>query len=288
MVQDKVFQFGRERSLVGILSDPQDTQSSENRPAVLILNSGLLHRVGPNRLYVKIARTLASMGFLVFRFDLSGIGDSQTRTDNTAFEESSISETQEAMDFLTSARNVQKFVLTGICSGAHIAFNVACLDARVVGIIPIDFYATPSRRYFIQEYKRRVFSFRRWWNLLSGRSNIWTILIKKRTVFRSAQYSGPSDEGAGRETHERTLAGFQTLVQRNASVLLIYSGGSPGYYNYRMLFEKELSKFSCDGKFQIMHFETSDHEFTLLYHQKLLIETISEWMRKWSDSTGNP
>ena len=268
---------------MGILSEPQDTQSSENRPAVLILNSGLLHRVGPNRLYVTIARTLASMGFFVLRFDLSGIGDSQTRTDTTAFEESSISETQEAMDFLTSARNVQKFILTGICSGAHIAFNVACLDSRVVGIIPIDFYATPTRRYFIQEYKRYVFNIRRWWNLLSGRSNIWTILIRKRSAFRSVHYSGSLDEGAGRETFEKTLAGFQTIVQRNTSVLLIYSGGSPGYYNYRKLFEKELSEFSSDGKFQIMHFETSDHWFTLLYHQKLLIETIGEWVKKCSN-----
>jgi hypothetical protein len=62
-------------SLVGILSRPP-AGVDPAMPGVLLLNAGRIHRVGPNRLYVAIARRLAAMGFAVCRFDLSGIGDS--------------------------------------------------------------------------------------------------------------------------------------------------------------------------------------------------------------------
>ncbi len=71
-MKESAFKFGKYESLVGIISDP--FVDPNNRPAVIILNSGLLHGVGPNCLHVKIARKLASVGFVVLRFDLFGIG----------------------------------------------------------------------------------------------------------------------------------------------------------------------------------------------------------------------
>ena len=59
----------------------------------------------------------------MLRFDLSGIGDCEIRSDNVPFEKSSKSESQQAMDFLTSARGVQEFILMGICSRADIPFR---------------------------------------------------------------------------------------------------------------------------------------------------------------------
>jgi alpha/beta superfamily hydrolase len=67
--------FGRTRSLVGIITDPPEAERDPQRPAIVCLNAGIIHRVGPHRLYVKMARTLAAMGFVVLRFDFSGIGD---------------------------------------------------------------------------------------------------------------------------------------------------------------------------------------------------------------------
>ena len=137
-MKESAFKFGKYESLVGIISDP--FVDPNNRPAVIILNSGLLHGVGPNCLHVKIARKLASVGFVVLDLIFSGIGDSEIRSDSVLFEKSSKSETQQAMDFLTSARGVQEFILMGICSRADIAFQVARAVSRVVGIAPIDFY----------------------------------------------------------------------------------------------------------------------------------------------------
>lgn len=60
--------------LVGVLSRPR--QIVAGRPAVILLNAGLVQRSGPFRVYAQLARALASCGFVVLRFDLSGRGDS--------------------------------------------------------------------------------------------------------------------------------------------------------------------------------------------------------------------
>ena len=74
-MKDEVAVFGEKGSLIGVVSLPDKNREIINGPGIILLNSGLLHRVGPNRLYVKIARNAATSGLVAFRFDLSGIGD---------------------------------------------------------------------------------------------------------------------------------------------------------------------------------------------------------------------
>ena len=57
-MSEEIITFGKTRALVGILHKPVGPAPRADLPAVLLLNAGLLHRVGPNRLYVKIARQL--------------------------------------------------------------------------------------------------------------------------------------------------------------------------------------------------------------------------------------
>lgn len=101
-MKEKALLFGKTRSLVGVLTDPEHAESAAKRPGVIILNSGLLPKIGPNRLHVKIARRLAAAGFVAMRFDFSGIGDSLPRKDGMSFARSAIVETQEAMDLLAT------------------------------------------------------------------------------------------------------------------------------------------------------------------------------------------
>src|SRR5689334_20064244 len=64
--------FGGDVRLVGIVTTPAETRA--DRTGVILLNAGVVHRVGPNRLYVTLARRLAQAGLTVLRFDHSGIG----------------------------------------------------------------------------------------------------------------------------------------------------------------------------------------------------------------------
>ena len=56
----------------GILTQPEAAQHSV---CVLMLNAGMLHRVGPYRLYVNLAKQLAHRGFYSSRIDQNGKGD---------------------------------------------------------------------------------------------------------------------------------------------------------------------------------------------------------------------
>ena len=79
--------LGSDASLAAVVTDPEPGAGAPQAPAVLWLSAGFLHRVGPNRLYVTMARRLAALGFTSVRFDFSGIGDSPPSSSGEAFEE---------------------------------------------------------------------------------------------------------------------------------------------------------------------------------------------------------
>ena len=131
--REKAVRFGTTASLVGVLTEAVAGTPDADRPAVLFLNSGILHRVGSCRMHVRLARALSAEGFHCLRFDYSGIGDSDQRRDSLSFEESAVVETREAMDYLAKAKGTKRFVLMGLCSGADMAHETALADERVAG-----------------------------------------------------------------------------------------------------------------------------------------------------------
>jgi len=90
MMKETVYQFGPNNSLTGILSQPDESVRVADAPVALILNAGIVHSIGPFRLHVDIARSLAEAGFSSFRIDLSGLGDSETRTGKAWFVQRSV------------------------------------------------------------------------------------------------------------------------------------------------------------------------------------------------------
>ena len=60
-MRERVCEFGPQLNLTGLLTEPTATTHPE-LPAVVMLNAGLLHRVGPHRMSVILARKLAEQG----------------------------------------------------------------------------------------------------------------------------------------------------------------------------------------------------------------------------------
>lgn len=112
--------------LGGILHLPQ----GETRGAgVVIVVSGVKDRVGPHRIYTRLARHLSRMGYPVLRYDPCGIGESDGRTGNhrTSFHFSWIQKglfgdsIARAADVLRERTGVDTVVLSGLCGGATAA-----------------------------------------------------------------------------------------------------------------------------------------------------------------------
>src|SRR5882724_3373080 len=124
IVRDEVLRFGPEGQLVGIVSHPPEANSPA-RPTTMrgsglsfiVLNAGVLHRVGPHRLHVVLARRIAAGGIASLRLDLGGIGDSMASSDAATFRDSAVADTRAAMTGLTHTLGSERFVLFGVCSG---------------------------------------------------------------------------------------------------------------------------------------------------------------------------
>lgn len=295
---EQVVQFGADKSLVGILTKPADLPGS-TRPAVLLLNAGLLHRVGPNRIYVTIARTLADAGFTVLRFDFSGLGDSAPRADHMPYAQSAPSEAQEAMEFLTATVGAERFLLMGHCAGAGVSLLVASMDDRVAGAALINMegddeewteYDRMKKRsqHYAREYTgRALLDGDRWARLLSGRADYHSIVrnVFKDTLwyrikgyaFETQQALRGRQKAGHAEQNERSQRYLQPVAERGAPLLLLHSEGSTGLARLRAAFGSALPNLQADGHIELVIIPQCDHLFTLLDRQNRLCAVLAEW-----------
>jgi dienelactone hydrolase len=128
--------FGPDQMLLGVFTPA----SSPARTAIIMINAGIIHRVGPHRISVKLARALAQAGVAALRFDLSGRGDSPTASSTAGYDEQAVRDVRAAMDFLEREHGIRQFLLFGICSGAVCSFRTAKADPRVLGMFMVDGY----------------------------------------------------------------------------------------------------------------------------------------------------
>ena len=116
------------------MSEPAGTAQATEREktAVLMITAGLLHHIGPNRMWVELAARVAEIGMSAFRFDLAGLGDSLLYESSLTYEDRSIYDIVQAMDYLQRNKGIEKFILIGFCSGAENAHNTGMCESKVV------------------------------------------------------------------------------------------------------------------------------------------------------------
>lgn len=284
--------FGKSRSLVGVVTEPPEATPARQLPAFIILNSGIVHRVGLNRLHVKLARNLAAMGFAVMRFDFSGIGDSQVRADNLPFFKSALDETREAMDYLVTTRGIARFILIGICSGAAVSLRIAATEPRVVGAIPINFRgyfqglnqdanAHLRNRVLLRHYWRIAFSssFRgkNWLKAITGKvdyqSLIRAISAQAKNLFSTHGRRAPSGVNP-------FVSDLRLLAERGARVLLIHAEGDEGLDYVKMFLGNAEQQRDTSAMFKLEIVPGANHTFTLLWSQERLLKLVRDWAQE--------
>jgi len=124
--------FGNGRPLFGILTPADPARARPSRPPIVMTNAGCVNRVGPHRMYVKMARRWAQLGFDVLRVDLSGIGDSPVvpgERENLTYPVSALADLGEAMRTFGG----RQVIIAGLCSGGDYAFQLGASDAPLAG-----------------------------------------------------------------------------------------------------------------------------------------------------------
>ena len=265
-MKERAYTFGAHGHLVGIVTEPAGT-TEPGRPAVLLANVGLNHRVGPNRLWVDLARRLAQEGFLSLRFDLGGFGDSAPRLDGGSDEERAVADFKDAMDFLAQKKRAPGFLPVGLCSGVDPIHVLARDDARVEGAAFIDGYCYRTPGFWLRYYTVRNLQPGRW------RRYLW---LRRGNAGGARRETGDAPEVFTRvwPTRERCAADLDAMLARGVALRFVYTGGWDNLYNYRGQFH---DTFGHRGRVSVEYQPRADHLFTAESERVALIEGLTAW-----------
>lgn len=192
-----MFECAGEES-VAIISNP--THASEADTGVLFVVGGPQYRVGSHRIFVQIARRIASSGLPAMRFDYRGMGDSWADLRDFKAVDDDI---RSAVDtFFVQVPTLKRVVLWGLCDGASASCMYAPQDKRIQGLIllnpwvhtPAGAATTRLKHYYLKRLISKAF----WQKLLSGRVSFGESLrglygtLKQSLAQRRSTGSAPS------------------------------------------------------------------------------------------------
>lgn len=169
---ERVISFACEgEQLLAIVSEP--AQARDLAARVIIVVGGPQYRVGAHRMFVKLARMLASAGHAVMRFDVRGMGDSGGM--QRSFEELSVDLGAAIDAFDAQATGRGPLVLFGLCdaASASLLYVGDTRDARVSALALLNPWARTdaslAKTHLKHYYGRRLISLAFWRKLASGR-----------------------------------------------------------------------------------------------------------------------
>ena len=283
--------LGKSSPLIGIITEPANLAAAADRPAVVIMNSGIVHRVGPGRGMVRLARDLAGRGSVVVRFDHSGIGDSPSRQDHTPWPRNTIVEAREVMDDLSRRYGSRQFILMGICSGALTSFHVAREDPRVVGAVLMNSQGTEAsaewqrfvrnREWARQYWTRSLFNADSWRRAFAGQVQYRRLLTVLGRQIRD-RVAPPDD--ATSLTHS-VWAQLQEILERGVQVMFVLAEGGHASDFFDVLMDGKTASLEATGCFHHVTLERCDHTMTLLGNQHDLLREVGTWMdRQWGSA----
>lgn len=292
-VNEKPIQFGENRGLVGIATLP--TTLDAERPAVIILNAGLIHRVGPFRVNVELARRLAERNWLVFRIDQSGLGDSAPRPGALSYEERAVLDARDAMDVLSARFGVKRFIVVGLCAGALSTHRTALEDDRVVGGILLDAYAyaTPTHALYAAMSKAASTAFwqragQRALTMLRGARNGDLTTTPIPEVQRARIPETPTDDEQpgqdaaavfaedwpARDVIEAELNG---ILSRGTRLLFVYTGGWSDYVHRDQFFEM-FPHLACPERVEVEFYPEADHTYAIASHRGRMMGRVENFL----------
>ena len=283
-MKERALAFRRDRGLIGILTQPKTPHAQ--LPTVILLNAGLIHRIGPYRLHVDLARHFARLGFSSLRFDLSGIGDSRLQRDSSSYEERINNDICHAMQAAEEAGCHNQFVAFGLCTGARNAQSIAVADRRVVGAILVDPFGYPTIGYKIWRIAPRIIDPR-----ASLRFAARFLRRHKGAQLPTAQDRAPNPEQQEVFNNEfppraATEEQLRELNNRGTKLLFVYTGGATEYFNHRSQFYAFFPSLKNAQNIGLVHLPDTDHTFTCLHHRRDFVRLAGDWLSASFTTTG--
>ena len=282
-VSERAVVFGEERGLFGVLSE-HVVRDERVGTGIILANAGSVHHVGPGRMYVTLAREWATLGFSVLRFDVGGVGDSETRAgsaDNHPYPNHAVDDVECAARWLVEHAGLERVVVTGLCSGAHASFHAGleldCL-AGIVVINPIVFYWNPSCALDVsawmnysesRRYRQSARNVGSWMRLARGQVNVRHAAAvayrRAREVLGGSASAVARRLGIMKPARDDVARDLARVSAKGVTTLLVFSEGDPGLDFVRRRHAREIRLLERDRRnFAMRVVQNADHTFTRL------------------------
>ncbi len=248
----------QQKLLRGILHQPDAAVA--RGVCVLLLSPGTKGRVGPHRLYRKIAARLVPLGFHVLRFDYHGLGDSAGEISddvlvdmyNSIMGGRYVGDTVAAMDWMASSHGITRFVGSGLCGGSISALPTAAEDERIECLLTLGIptvldggaenwsrFVSQGRLHVLRRgYLRKLTDLRSWRRLLSGKSSysvIWKALRSRHKRLQASESDG--SRTIPDNVNPRFAPAFLSILESGRPILMVFSGADRLHYDFQEKFQ---------------------------------------------------
>ncbi len=275
----------------GILTEPAPGTAPARRKGVILLNAGAVHHVGPNRVYVALARRLAARGHAVLRVDIAGIGDSKPRPghpENVVYTRDAKDDVAGALAAVAKLPGVVEVHAVGLCSGAYNSIKAAAAGLPVRGIVPINpltftwhdpmplDYPAFKVAGEARRYQEAAFSAAKWKKLLRGEVNVRAVAQvmarrgyslarhKVRDLARLARRPFPDDVGAE----------LEQIARAGVGIHFVFAERDPGQELLRVEGGTAAAKLIAKGQIGVATIDGPDHTFTPVWSHAVLLERL--------------
>jgi pimeloyl-ACP methyl ester carboxylesterase len=270
--------FGRESGLLGIWTEPRGTASGV---PVVLLGAGILHRIGPSRVSVHVARALARAGHPVLRFDLAGIGDSMRPTEDS-LERSVRADIRDAIDEACArapeGRWAGQVALVGFCSGADNALHAGSDDPRVRAAVLFDPTVHRTAGFHRRELREQVLTRQGWWSVLTARA--LRVRIAKWRARSKEPRRPPGYYGLLVAPPEETDARARRFRERGGLLRFVLSAGVQRYCNSPDQVSEALPTAAQLGPFDVVWAPQFDHVFATRAQVDWFIDGTTSWLAR--------
>jgi len=299
-VRETIVHVRGEHGFFGILCEPVNAARG---PVVLLSNAGATHHVGPNRLYVMAARALAAAGLRSLRLDLPGLGDNpapDAEAENRPYVPSASAVIASAVAALRQRRASERFVLMGLCSGAHASFHAALdLDdsaiTECVLINPLTFYYKPgmsldqpaSNHYEEwQRYMRSMRSVSGWAKLF--RDDVSMTSIARNVLLRFRDIARNKVAGVREALHGRSIASggdnldadLRRIAAARRRVTFVFSRFDPGYDLLMINASRAVRSLTRRGMLSLWRIDDANHTFEAKRSRDAMIGSIADHLAR--------
>ncbi|MCX8161494.1 MAG: alpha/beta fold hydrolase [Candidatus Bathyarchaeota archaeon] len=253
--------FRNERQcLVGILHVPDDIAYRGKAPGIVMFHGFTGNKIEAHRLFVHVARSLCDSGFIVFRFDFRGSGDSDGDFEDMTLP-GEVSDGRRALSLFMRYRYLDRsrVGVLGLSMGGRVAAILASMDARIRFAILYSPALGPLRGRMLSWMPREQID-----RLDLGEavevSPGW--YLKKR-FFETVDYIVPSD----------------VMREIKAPILIVHGDRD------QVIPVEEVRRYfdsvrDLDSRNELYIVRGGDHTFSKREHTREVINKTLEWLRK--------